>query len=60
MQLLNCASDWLDRTELVIIELHDWIVPGVENTFMEKASNRGNFKLPGEKHLSFRRAVTKN
>lgn len=54
-QLFEGAGDWLARTEMLIIELHDWIVPGVEDRFREVTKGRANIKLPGEKHLSIRR-----
>lgn len=56
-QLFDEAEAWLDRTDLLIIELHEFIVPGVEARFAEITNSRANIKLPGEKHISIRREL---
>ena len=55
-QLLESASDWLNRTEMLVIELHDWIVPGVGESFIDATRGRANIKLPGEKFISIRKS----
>jgi FkbM family methyltransferase len=56
--LLSRPQPWLSQTDLLVIELHEWIVPGVERAFEEATRGRGNFKLPGEKYLSIRKSIT--
>lgn len=55
--LLSRPQPWLSQTDLLIIELHEWIVPGVERAFEEATRGRGNLKLPGEKYLSIRKSA---
>lgn len=56
--LLSRPQPWLSQTDLLVIELHEWIVPGVERAFEEATRGRGNLKLPGEKYLSIRKFAT--
>lgn len=56
--LLSRPQPWLSQTDLLVIELHEWIVPGVARAFEEATRGRGNLKLPGEKYLSIRKAAS--
>lgn len=51
-ELLAAASGWLDRVDIVIAELHDWLVPGVETAWETAVAGRHNSHPPGEKVMS--------
>ncbi|WP_110281027.1 FkbM family methyltransferase [Loktanella sp. PT4BL] len=50
--LLRAPRDWLERVDVLIIELHERKRPGIERDFKTATSARLNFQLPGEKVLS--------
>lgn len=54
-QLLEISENWIDNVEVLVVELHERICPGVEMLFEEKTKSRINLKLPGEKLVSIRR-----
>jgi FkbM family methyltransferase len=54
--LFRSNTDWLDRVDLLIIELHDWMLPGQRSsqTFLRRIS-RGDFEVAqnGENFFCF-------
>lgn len=54
-ELLQNSDDWLPHVEVLVIELHERIVPGIEDLFQTACSERDNFPLDGEKVMSVRR-----
>ncbi|WP_135467492.1 FkbM family methyltransferase [Crenalkalicoccus roseus] len=60
-ELFRSHADWLDRTELVIIELHDWLYPwqGTSQAFLQQTSRRAfDYLFRGENLFCFRRTGT--
>jgi hypothetical protein len=51
-EILKASADWMDRTEIVIAELHEKIAPGAEAAFAAATAGRVNRWLPGEKVMS--------
>jgi len=41
-ELFRSNTDWMDRTDLIAIELHDWLFPNVETSqsFMKTIARR--------------------
>lgn len=54
--LLARSEEWLDRVEVLMIELHERIVAGCETAFAEATGDRVNRRFGGEKHVSFRQS----
>ncbi|MEM6635718.1 MAG: FkbM family methyltransferase [Pseudomonadota bacterium] len=50
--LLEQAPDWLDKVPILMIELHERIVPGCEEVFWQANTERTVIRLDGEKYLS--------
>lgn len=50
--LLNDDVSWLDKCDILLIELHERVVPGVTKLFESATKNRNNFHLSGEKIVS--------
>ena len=51
-ELLGAASGWLSRVDVLIAELHGWIVPDVEARWAAAVAGRHNSHPPGEKVMS--------
>ena len=51
-EVLAAAADWLARVDIVVAELHDRIVPGVEAIWARAVAGRRNFTPRGEKVMS--------
>ena len=45
-------DDWLNKTDVLMIELHERIVPGCERAFYEANAGRYIYKESGEKYVS--------
>lgn len=52
--VLSSNSEWVDRTDALCVELHDWAVPGCTEVYEKRTTGRVNTKLAGEKFVSFR------
>ena len=52
--VLESSGGWMDRTEIVIAELHEAIAPGTEAAFARATAGRTNTRLNGEKVMSIR------
>ena len=50
--ILAASAGWLDRTEIVIAELHEGLAPGATAAFGAATRGRHNRRLPGEKVIS--------
>lgn len=57
LEILQGGRGWMPRTDIVIAELHEKLVPGVEGAFAAATTGRANRHLPGEKLLSLRPGV---
>lgn len=53
--LMQSNTDWLSRTNVLMIELHERITPGCEDTFFEANANRCIVQAGGEKFVSIGR-----
>lgn len=54
VEVLRHSAGWMPRTDVIIIELHEWIIAGCEAVFTAATAGRKNKVLPGEKVLSLR------
>jgi len=53
-ELFAGSRGWIDRTDIVIAELHEALVPGAGAAFAAATRGRTNTMLPGEKVMSAR------
>lgn len=53
--VLAASQDWLPATRVMVAELHEWLVPGVDGIFAAATSDRRNISLAGEKVMSIRK-----
>jgi len=51
-EIFQASAAWMDRTEIVIAELHEQLAPGAEAAFADATAGRVNHRLPGEKVMS--------
>jgi FkbM family methyltransferase len=52
-ELFSANTEWMDQTPVIMIELHDWMMPGVGDTWRKAAANRREFHR-GEVTISVR------
>ncbi len=52
VELFGNSAGWMPRTDIVVVELHEWIVEGSEASFHAATRDRVNRSLDGEKVLS--------
>lgn len=57
LDLLRGGRSWLDRVEVVMVELHDRIVSGCSEAFETATRGRASMRRCGEKRISFLHAV---
>ncbi|MEQ1902263.1 MAG: FkbM family methyltransferase [Devosia sp.] len=50
--LLLDPGPWLGRTDVLVMELHERLVPGTMDAYAAATAQRRNWKLEGEKHVS--------
>lgn len=50
--LFEVAETWIVLCDLMVVELHERIRPGVEALYAQVIANRHNLKKDGEKHIS--------
>jgi FkbM family methyltransferase len=55
--ILNDSKSWVDKTKVVVIELHDKYVPGCRDAFMKASVERFVFKDSGEKYVSVNKSM---
>ena len=53
-EVLADSGLWVDRVRVLVAELHEWIVPGVQATYAAATTERSNRPLSGEKVMSIR------
>lgn len=56
-EFLSSGPAWLDRVDVLMIELHDRITPGVSDDFFRSSRNRYVYRAGGEKYVSVGRSV---
>ncbi|ATW03118.1 FkbM family methyltransferase [Sphingorhabdus sp. YGSMI21] len=54
LALLRDSPDWVKKTDVIVIELHDRIAPGATDAFREAAVGRIDIPIKGEKFMSIR------
>jgi len=48
----NHVDEWLDKTNMIIVEFHDWIFPGSSQQFIKMLTTRGfSASISGENHI---------
>jgi FkbM family methyltransferase len=52
--IFEASGGWMDRTDIVIAELHEPLAPGAGAAFEAATAGRRNTRLPGEKVMSLR------
>jgi FkbM family methyltransferase len=57
-ELLQNSKDWMHRTDILIAELHEWIMEGSEAAYHSATKGRVNSLLPGEKVMSLHPELT--
>lgn len=50
--ILESSSEWIDKVDILVIELHERIVAGTEVIFRNATKGRINIKFGGEKYFS--------
>ena len=51
-ELFHNSRGWMSRTDILIAELHEWLIEGSEAAFRAATGGRANTFMPGEKVLS--------
>jgi FkbM family methyltransferase len=54
-EILAASAGWIERTDILVAELHERLAPGVTVTFARITAGRINRALPGEKVVSVRK-----
>ena len=52
--ILNDSSDWIDKVDAMVVELHDRFVPGCTEAFENAVQGFKRFEVSGEKRLASR------
>ena len=53
-EIFGNSDGWIARTDIIIAELHEWLMPGAEAAFHTATEGRQNRFMPGEKVVSLR------
>jgi FkbM family methyltransferase len=53
-EVFECSKEWIDLTEIIVIELHDRIAMGCSRSFYLATESFSNFKMLGEKILCYK------
>jgi FkbM family methyltransferase len=54
-ELFTSGTEWIDRTDLIVLEFHDWMIPGGETakTFLSRIMHRKFDMLPSGENMFF-------
>lgn len=52
LELLREAGQWMHLVKVLVVELHERVVPGVEELYFDATQGRTNSKMNGEKFVS--------
>ena len=54
-RVLENSIDWIDKVNVIVIELHDRIIPGCEKAFYEATKGFEMFEKNGEKIIAYKK-----